>query len=116
MAIEYTVLNYLNDALSDHNISAYLEEPYNPEDSYVLIEKTGSGDIDHINSATFAVKSYGKTMQDAIDLNELVKEIMEVFPESEKYFVFSCDLNSDYNFTDTETQRYRYQAVFEISF
>lgn len=116
MAIEYTVLNYLNDALSEHNINAYLEEPYNPEDSYVLVEKTGSSENNRINLATFAIQSYGKSLQDAIDLNELVKEIMDAFPRSERYFVFSCTLNSDYNFTDTETQRYRYQAVFEISF
>lgn len=116
MAIEYTVLNYLNDALEDHHINVYLEEPVNPEDTYVLIEKTGSGEENHINSATFAVQSYGKSLQDAIDLNEMIKEIMAVFTESEKYFVFSCELNSDYNFTDTETHRYRYQAVYDITY
>ena len=116
MAIEYTVLNYLNDALSEHNIEAYLEEPMHPEDEYVLIEKTGSGEENHINHATFAVQSYSKSMKDAIDLNELVKEIMAAFPASTRYFVFSCDINSDYNFTDTETNRYRYQAVFEITY
>lgn len=116
MAIEYTVLNYLNDALKTHKISAYLEEPMHPEDSYVLLEKTGSNEENHINSATFAVQSYGKTMQDAIDLNDLIKELMDAFPASTRYFVYSCRLNSDYNFTDTETQRYRYQAVFEITY
>lgn len=116
MAIEYTVLNYLNDALKDHNISAYLEEPTNPEDTYVLIEKTGSGEENYINSATFAIQSYGTTMQDAIDLNELIKEIMAAFIESDRYFVYSCELNSDYNYTDTKTQRYRYQAVYDITF
>ena len=116
MAIEYTVLNYLNDALSERNINAYLEEPIKPEDVYVLIEKTGSMETNHINHATFAVQSYGKSMKDAIDLNELVKELMAAFPASTRYFVFSCDLNSDYNFTDTETNRYRYQAVFDITY
>ena len=116
MAIEYTVLNYLNDALSERNINAYLEEPIHLEDAYVLIEKTGSSEENHINHATFAVQSYGKTMKDAIDLNEIVIKLMEELPTSERYFVFSCDLNSDYNFTDTETNRYRYQAVFDITF
>ena len=26
------------------------------------------------------------------------------------------NLNSDYNFTDTETKEYRYQAVFDINY
>lgn len=116
MAIEYTVLNYLNDALNERNINAYLEEPMKLEDAYVLIEKTGSSEENHINHATFAIQSYGQSMKDAIDLNEIIKELMEALPASERYFVFSCDLNSDYNFTDTETNRYRYQAVFDITF
>ena len=30
--------------------------------------------------------------------------------------VISCKLNSDYNYTDKETKRYRYQAVFDIRY
>ena len=30
--------------------------------------------------------------------------------------VISCKLNSDYNYTDEETKRYRYQAVFDIRY
>ena len=30
--------------------------------------------------------------------------------------VFRCELNGDYNFTDTETKRYRYQAVFDLTY
>jgi len=28
--------------------------------------------------------------------------------------ISSCGLNSDYNYTDTATRRYRYQALFNI--
>lgn len=30
--------------------------------------------------------------------------------------VGACRLVRDYNFTDTESRRYRYQAVFEITY
>ena len=116
MSIEYLVLNYLNDALEDRNLNAYMEEPKNPEEKYFLIEKTGSSEENGIKTATFAVQSYAGSMQDAIDLNDLVKSIMDALPMSERYFVYSCKLNSDYSFTDTETKRYRYQAVYNITY
>ena len=28
--------------------------------------------------------------------------------------IFKSSLNSDYNFTDTSTKKYRYQAVYDI--
>lgn len=112
MAIEYKLLKYLNDNLN--GIQAYMEEQNEPESEYVLIEKTGSSKENFINSATFAIQSYSTSMQGAIDLNEDVKAVMDHFWEHNA--VYSCRLNSDYNFTDTETQRYRYQAVYNITF
>ena len=112
MAIEYKLLKYLNDNLN--GIQAYMEEPNEPENEYVIIEKTGSSKENFINSATFAIQSYSTSMQGACDLNEAVKAVMDHFWEHSA--VYSCKLNSDYNFTDTETQRYRYQAVYNITF
>jgi hypothetical protein len=45
-------------------------------------------------------------------LNEMVKKAMEDIIEIDA--VSRCELNTDYNYTDTETKRYRYQAVFDI--
>jgi hypothetical protein len=111
-AIEYTLLKYLNDNLN--GIQAYMEEPRRPANEYVIIEKTGSSVENLINSATFAIQSYSTSMQGAIDLNEDVKAVMDHFWEHSA--VYSCRLNSDYNFTDTDTQRYRYQAVYDLTF
>ena len=110
MTIEYNLLDYLNASL---NVPVYMEEPDTIVDSYVIIQKTGSGVTDHIMSATFAIQSYGKSKQDAIDLNELVKAAMDVMPQTQD--VFSCKLNSDYDYTDSETKRYRYQAVYDLT-
>lgn len=111
MAIEYIVLDYL---LTNLQVPVYMEEPKKPDQQYVLIEKTGSGVDNYIHSATFAIQSYGDTLEKAIDLNELVKAAMDVFWNH--HAVYRCKLNSDYNFTDTETKRYRYQAVYDITY
>ena len=111
MAIEYILLDYL---LSNLLVPCYMEEPADPDDKYVLIEKTGSSVDNFIHVATFAIQSYGASMEQAIDLNETVKGVMDVFWRH--HAVYKCKLNSDYNFTDQETHRYRYQAVYEITY
>ena len=111
MVIEYKLIEYLNAAL---DVPAYMEEPETIETSYVLIEKTGSSEENGINFATIAIQSYGPTMQVAVDLNNSVKEVMDVFWHDDD--IFRCKLNSDYNYTDTDTHRYRYQAVFDIAY
>ena len=48
-------------------------------------------------------------------LNEKVKEAMDELPW-ELDSVTRSKLNSDYNFTDTATRKYRYQAVYDITY
>ena len=107
--IEKIVMDYLAQKL---NISVYAEVPVNEQSEYIVIEKTGGGEEDLIRSATIAVQSYAETLYDAAELNESVVSAMMVLPDTGE--VYGCDLNSDYNFTDTRSKRYRYQAVFEI--
>ena len=45
-------------------------------------------------------------------LNEAVKAAVEAAIELPE--ISSVQLNSDYNYTDTATKRYRYQAVFDF--
>lgn len=111
MAIEYILLDYL---ITNMTVPCYMEEPDNPDEEYVLIEKTGSSVENFIHHATFAIQSYGSTMEQAVDLNEVVKGVMDEFWKH--HSVYSCKLNSDYNFTDTDTHRYRYQAVYEMTY
>lgn len=109
--IEATIRTYL---LSQLGVPIYLERPGTPPTSYVLFEKTGSGKSNQITSAIFAFQSYGKTMLESAQLNELVKSAVEslIMLDDISYI----KLNSDYNFTDTTTKEYRYQAVFDISY
>ena len=107
--IEKLLLAYLNSFL---DVPVYLEEPVQKDESYVIIEKTGSGKQNHLCTAMIAIQSYGSSMSEVIDLNEHVKRILECIDVPE---ICSIHLNSDYNFTDPETNRYRYQAVFDVT-
>lgn len=108
--IEKIILNYLNSVLE---VPVYMEEPANKPNSFVVVEKTGSGRQNYIFSAMIAIQSYGESLYKAAELNEAVKEAM--FGILSVNEVASIRLNSDYNFTDSATKRYRYQAVFELT-
>jgi len=90
-----------------------MHEDEMPE-SYVIFEKTSSGKRDFANSATFAFQSYAPTLYAAATLNEELKTSIESMVELNE--ISGIHLNSDYNFTDTETKEYRYQAVFDINY
>ncbi|WP_425540031.1 hypothetical protein [Microaceticoccus formicicus] len=109
--IELTILNYLKIKLSP--IPVYLEQPTEKPKQYVMFEKTSSSKENHLKASTFAFQSYAESLYKAAELNEIVKDKVEEMIELDK--ISKIKLNSDYNFTDTETKRYRYQAVFDIN-
>ena len=82
---------------------------------FVFFEKTGSGRTNHINSATVAIQSYGKSLYDAATLNEEVKDAMDAAGLADPR-IFSAKLDSDYPFNDESNHRYRYQAVYNITY
>lgn len=107
--IEKIIYDYLNSCM---DVPVYMEKQDAMPETYVLIEKTGSSVSNYIYSATFAIQSYSTSMYKASELNEIVKEKMDdliTLPNISK-----SSLNSDYNFTDTQTKKYRYQAVYDI--
>lgn len=109
--IESIVRDYLASELS---VPVVLERPMSAPISYVFIDRTGGGESNHIKRAQFAIQSYGATLYDAAALNEAVKDAMERLVERKE--ISSCKLNSDYDYTDPTTKRYRYQAVFDLIF
>lgn len=110
--IEKIILDYLNTTLPD--VPVYMEVPEDRPAVFVVIEKTGSSRINHIDSATIAVQSYAASLYDAAALNERVKATMldAITLDS----ISRVALNSDYNYTDTASKHYRYQAVFDVTF
>ena len=100
--IELVIKKFLDGQL---DVPSFFEHKPNMPESYVILEKTGSGGSDYVHSATFAFQSYAPSLQKAAELNLItVNEISGVHH------------NSDYNFTDTETKQYRYQAVYDINY
>lgn len=114
MLIEKVINDYLNN-LDDGLASSYTEMPKAFPGKMYLIEKTGDTRTDHINRATVAIQSYGESLYEAMVLNEALKdEMLNGLIQLED--IAGVKLNSDYNYTDTTTKRYRYQAVFSITY
>lgn len=111
--IEITLRKFLESKL---NVPVLMEIPKEPASHFVIIEKTGSTHENHVDSAIMTIQSYAPSLQSAMELNELVKYWMLDGTEGLITLdeIASVNLNSDYNYTDTTSKRYRYQSVFEI--
>lgn len=107
--IEKTVIDYLEDNL---NVNVFMEVPETPPTSFIVIERVGSDRENKLDSVTLAIQTYSDTLYHTAELNEVVKGVMENITELNE--VASCRLDRDYNFTDTSTKRYRYQALYVL--
>lgn len=107
--IETTLMEYLESNLT---VPVLLEVPENMPETFVVLEKTGGRFENHIYESTFAIQSYAMSIYDAVVLNEEIKGYM--LYGSIPAEVCGVRLNSDYNYTDLSTKRYRYQAVYDI--
>lgn len=109
--IEQIIYEYLNRTLTNTTVTTEIRQGM--PSSFVFIEKTGSSMRDRLKVARVAVQSYGASLYDAAALNETVKDAMfEMVGEPD---ITNVELNSDYNYTDTQTKQPRYQVVFEIT-
>ncbi len=107
--IEKIVYDYLSSQL---DVPVYMEEPSKKPESYVIIEKTGTSSKNYIYEATMAVQSYASSLFSAAELNSQVIQAMNQIIQLNE--ICRANLNSDYNFTDPTTKRYRYQAIFDL--
>ena len=107
--IELIILNHLKEGL---DVPVFMEKPTNAPSEYVLFEKTGGGRNETMPSATFAFQSYSTSLFKAAVLNEAVKNEVDHLVLLDE--IRGVTLNTDYNFTDTTTKQYRYQAVYDI--
>ena len=103
------LLDYLGTQLS---VGVYAEAPSQLTD-YVLLDQTATSNENHITTTTIAVQSYGASLYNAMLLNEAVKVAMDGFAGEPQ--VARVKLQTDYNFTNTATKQYRWQAVYNIT-
>lgn len=110
--VEKIVLDFLAAHLS---VSCAMEVPEQPTPQrYVVIEKTGSSVKNRVPSANIAIQSCAATLLDAANLNESVKAAMPGLLTDSR--IAACKLDTDYNFTDSSTKTYRYQAIYRITY
>ena len=107
--IAKTLLDYLSASL---DVPVVMEAPEQTTD-YVLIDQTGSSRTNHIITTTFAIQSYGRSLDEAMLLNQRVEAAMDGFAELDE--ITRVELETDYNFTNTATKQYRWQAVYQIT-
>ena len=109
--IEKVILDYLSAELP---VTVFMERPdLSQHANFVLFEKTGSGRSNRLESSTFAFQSWADSLYQAAALNDEVKMAVDNLVTLDE--IGSVRLNSDYNYTDTNTRKYRYQAVYDIS-
>lgn len=114
--VENIIISYLNNH-EDIAFPVYGDIPRNLRDGdfcYYLVEKTGSGNRNHIHTAQVVVQSYGTSKAQTAGMSENMIGVMLGITSLPA--VSACHLNSDYDFTDTAKRRYRYQAVFDITY
>lgn len=114
--IETTILNYLNEAL---DVPVLMELPEVPSEDFpvfpqslVIIELIGRTVENYVTNASIALQSYGATLYQAAALDEQVRMAMDRITETTG--ISGAHLASNYNHTDPDTKRYRYQCVYEI--
>ena len=107
--IEIVLKEYLESALS---YPVVLEKPEKPPREYILIERTGDGQTNHIRDATMAVQAYAGSLYRAAAMAEEAAEALEDAVQVDD--VCSVEINSIYNFTDRLTKEYRYQVVVDV--
>lgn len=80
----------------------------------VILQKTGGSLLSHQFVDTFAIQTYGKTKQKSAELAYQVQDAMLTITSFSKK-IAGVEVNATpYDFTDTSTKEYRYQAVYDI--
>ena len=110
--IEQIIIDYLN---GQQTVPAHAEIPVNPPDEYIIIERVGGGEQNRIREASIVVQTIAQSMFRAAELAEAIREVMlgiVALPS-----VFHCSVNAGpYNFTNTDTNEYRYQTVYTVNY
>ncbi|WP_143356913.1 hypothetical protein [Ileibacterium valens] len=109
MTAEKIVYDHLVKSMS---VPVSFERFSKDPERFIIIERVGGSITGHIEKASFAIQSYAESMFEACELNGLVREAMTDLIQSD--LVSSVDLDSDYNWTDEETKKFRYQGIYDL--
>ncbi len=108
--IEIIVKQYLETKL---DIPVYMgEEPENKPFEYIVLEVIDNGRINMIDAVTFNIVSYSESLQEASELNKLVKDTMYGITELDN--VSSSKCGGGGQAINQATKRYAYECVFNL--
>lgn len=111
MMLEEFLANWLQQKTG---YDVYTEVPEGHPAEFYLVERTGSRTVNHVTTVTVAIQSWqSMSMYMAAAMNEDLKTVMDTLVQEPE--ISACRLSTDYNFTDTESKYYRYQAVYNIT-
>ena len=114
MIAEELTREYLISANLSVGSNVFCRVPVNPPTEYILIEKIGGNLDNHIRMSRLDIQSRSDiSLQRAMDINEEVKDAMEVFPD-ESTGIFAAHLTYDNNFTNPASKQFRYQVGYAI--
>lgn len=108
--IEKTVLDYLSGRVA---CPVTVGAPARQDGTYITIEKTENTRYLYVEETTISIISWADSIYEAATLSESVKAEMLKIADHEDT-ISSCELDSDYNFTDTALKKYGYQALYNI--
>lgn len=109
--IEIIIRDYLASALA---VPVYMEFPEDAPERFVVLKKGDTTRENRLDTAVFIPESYGSSMLEAAKLNRQVKEAMDELTELDE--VSASDLAADYPAFDEKNKRYRYQAVYNVTY
>lgn len=109
--IEIVIRKFLEQMLS---VPVFMEFPENPPDRFVILKKGDTTRDNWLETATFILESYGTSMMGAAKLNQRVKNAMDSLTDLND--VSASDLAADYPSFDEKNKRYRYQAVYNVTY
>lgn len=109
--IEITVRDFLAENLP---VPVYMEFPADPVSQFVVLRKGDSSRKDWLRSAMFVADSYGGSLLEAARLNEQVKVAMAGLTDLGE--ISASKPAGDYPAFDERNKRYRYQAVYNITY
>ena len=109
--IETIVKDFMESRLP---VPVFMEYPKEPHKRFVVLRKAGSDRDNLIDTAMFVADSYAESMYESANLNALVVSAFDNLVELD--VVSSSKRAGDYNATDTQNKRYRYQAVCNVTY
>lgn len=107
--IESQVISQLNSTL---NVPAYMEEPKNKPQEYIVAQVVDSGRNNYIDAATFNITAYAGSLERAAELIGEVKQAMYGITSIPN--ISGSRLGGGGQEINTETRQYGYYCIFNL--